>query len=101
MTPMQFEYGVRNGYLWYDMSFIDCIKEGHDFSACAGGGWAMGSEQKCTAFTCNGGEECCKQGYCDPYATGNAIQPNTGCGGDQGYTDSSAMGLTIELCGSY
>lgn len=105
-APMQFEYGVDSSYVWYDMSFIDCVKDGYDFSACAGAGesatagWAMSSEKECHAFSCSGGEECCTQGYCDPYATGMSIQPNTGCGADQGYTDSSAMGITIELCAS-
>ena len=97
-TPMQFEYGVDSSNVWYDMSFIDCVKSGYDFSACAGNGWSMRSESECHAFSCTGGQECCTQGYCDPAATGMAIQPNTGCGADQGYTDSSKMGITIELC---
>ncbi|KAF2681436.1 hypothetical protein K458DRAFT_406437 [Lentithecium fluviatile CBS 122367] len=99
-SPMQFEYGVDGSNVWYDMSFIDCVKDGYDFSACAGEGWAMGSESNCKEFKCSGGEECCTQGYCDPYATGLTEQPVSGCGGDQGYTDSSAMGITIELCAS-
>lgn len=98
--PMQFEYGVDSSYVWYDMSFIDCVQSGYDFSACAGESWAMSSEKECHSYSCSGGEECCTQGYCDPYATGMAIQPNTGCGADQGYTDASAMGITIELCPS-
>jgi hypothetical protein len=105
-APMQFEYGVGTANVWYDMSFIDCVKNGDDFSACAGtgagegakAGWAMTSEQDCHSFSCSGGQECCTQGYCDPYATGMDIQPNTGCGVDQGYTDPTAMGITIELC---
>jgi hypothetical protein len=97
-APMQFEYGVDSSNVWYDMSFIDCVQSGYDFSACAGAGWAMRSESECHAFSCSGGEDCCTQGYCDPYATGMDIQPNTGCGADQGYTDSSAMGIIIELC---
>jgi len=107
-APMQFEYGIVSSYLWYDMSFINCVKDSYDFSACAGAGagdsasagWAMSSEKECEAYSCSGGEECCTQGYCDPYATGMSIQPNTGCGADQGYTDPSAMGITIELCAS-
>ena len=97
-TPMQFEYGVDSSNVWYDISFIDCVKSGYDFSACAGTSWAMASEPKCTTFSCSGGEECCAQGYCDPYATGQAQQPVAGCGSNQGYTDTSSLGVVIELC---
>ncbi|KAF1958009.1 hypothetical protein CC80DRAFT_38378 [Byssothecium circinans] len=98
--PMQFEYGLSSNNVWYDMSFIDCVASGHDFSACAGGGWAMKANDKCHSYSCAGGAECCTQGYCDPEATGVDPAPNAGCGPDQGYTDSSELGLVIELCGS-
>src|SRR5262245_2009486 len=99
-APMQFEYGLADSKVWYDMSFIDCVASGNDFSACAGSGWSMGSMSKCQTFNCTGGAECCQQGYCDPEATGVNPAPNAGCGPDQGYTDSSELGIVIELCAS-
>ncbi|KAF2646392.1 hypothetical protein P280DRAFT_512569 [Massarina eburnea CBS 473.64] len=99
-TPMQFEYGLASNNVWYDMSFIDCVASGSDFSACAGGGWAMKANTNCHAYSCTGGSECCTQGYCDPEATGVDPAPNAGCGPDQGYTDSSDLGIVIELCSS-
>lgn len=99
-APMQFEYGLANSMVWYDMSFIDCVASGYDFSACAGEGWSMGSSANCPTFNCTGGAECCKQGYCDPDATGVIPAPNAGCGPGQGYTDYSDLGITIELCPS-
>lgn len=96
--PMQFEYGLANGNVWYDMSFIDCVSNGNDFSQCAGDSWAMSSNSKCAAYQCSGGEHCCTQGYCDPNANAVDPDPNAGCGSDQGYSPSD-VGINIELCG--
>lgn len=95
--PMQFEYGLQSGNVWYDMSFIDCISGSDDFSQCAGSGWTMGAIGSCPTYACSGGAECCIQGYCDPTATAAPVQPNAGCGAFQGYSVSD-VGISIELC---
>lgn len=94
--PMQFEYGLKDKMLWYDMSFIDCIKGTNDFSRCSGSAWAMRGNDKCHAWKCTG-PDCCQQGYCDPYATAMAQQPTAGCGTSEGYSESQ-LGVIIELC---
>ncbi|KAF1970643.1 hypothetical protein BU23DRAFT_205847 [Bimuria novae-zelandiae CBS 107.79] len=95
--PMQFEYGLVNGNVWYDLSFVDCISGSDDFNQCAGAGWSMGSIGSCPTFACSGGSECCQQGYCDPYATAAALQPNAGCGAMQGYS-LGELGVTMGIC---
>ncbi|CAI6341340.1 unnamed protein product [Periconia digitata] len=95
--PMQFEYGISGGMLWYDMSFIDCISGSSDMSECAGTAWAMKGNDNCKAWQCNG-PNCCEQGYCDPYATNMAEEPTAGCGAAEGITDSSQFGVVIDLC---
>jgi hypothetical protein len=97
--PMQFEYGLQSGNIWYDMSFIDCVSGADDFSQCAGAGWSMGAIGSCPTFACTGGSECCIQGYCDPTATAASEQPNAGCGSFQGY-EVSEVGINIQLCGA-
>ena len=95
--PMQFEYGLVNGNVWYDMSFIDCISGSDDFSQCVGSGWSMGSIGSCPTYSCSGGSECCIQGYCDPTATAASEQPAAGCGAYQGYSLSD-LGITMGIC---
>ncbi|KAJ4355578.1 uncharacterized protein N0V89_003598 [Didymosphaeria variabile] len=95
--PMQFEYGLVSGNVWYDMSFIDCLSGSDDFSQCAGAGWSMGAIGSCPTYSCTGGSHCCTQGYCDPTATAATEQPNAGCGTFQGYSVSD-VGVSIELC---
>lgn len=95
--PMQFEYGIVNGNVWYDMSFIDCISGTDDFSQCVGTGWSMGAIGSCPTYSCSGGSECCIQGYCDPTATAAPEQPNAGCGAFQGYSLSD-LSITMGIC---
>ncbi|KAF2439183.1 hypothetical protein P171DRAFT_490617 [Karstenula rhodostoma CBS 690.94] len=95
--PMQFEYGLQSGNIWYDMSFIDCISGSDDFSQCAGSAWSIGAVGTCQTYACSGGSECCIQGYCDPTASAAAVQPAFGCGAFQGYSVSE-VGISIELC---
>lgn len=96
--PMQFEYGITSGNVWYDMSFIDCVSGGSDFSQCAGSAWAIStSGQSCAAYSCSGGSECCVQGYCDPTASAASQQPVGACGANQGLSTSS-VDVTISLC---
>lgn len=97
--PMQFEYGIVSGNVWYDMSFINCLTGSDDFSQCAGSGWSMGATGSCPTYSCTGGAECCTQGYCDPTATAAKEQPNSACGSNQGYAMSD-VGVSIELCKS-
>lgn len=95
--PMQFEYGLINGNVWYDMSFIDCVSGSDDFSQCAGAGWSMGCIGDCPTFSCSGGSECCTQGYCDPTASAVDPDPNAGCGEMQGYSVAD-LGVTMSIC---
>jgi len=97
--PMQFEYGLQGGNVWYDMSFINCLAAGYDFSSCAGTGWSMSSMSNCKAYACSSGEFCCTQGYCDPDGSAVSPAPNCACGANEGYEESE-LGITIELCTS-
>lgn len=94
--PMQFEYGITNGMLWYDMSFIDCVKDGSDVSGCVGSAWAMRGNANCKAWSCSG-PDCCQQGYCDPKASNLGEEPTSGCGKSEGYSTSD-LGVSIDLC---
>jgi len=96
-SPMQFEYGIQSGNVWYDMSFINCVSGSDDFSQCAGSGWSMGSIGTCTTWACSGGSECCTEGYCDPTASAASQQPSAACGANQGYSVSD-LGINIQLC---
>ncbi|KAK7192353.1 hypothetical protein DPSP01_004939 [Paraphaeosphaeria sporulosa] len=97
--PMQFEYGIQSGNIWYDMSFIDCVSGSDDFSQCAGSAWSMGAADSCPTYSCSGGSECCIQGYCDPTASVASEQPVGACGANQGFSASS-VGVSIEICGA-
>ncbi|KAF9736476.1 hypothetical protein PMIN06_006603 [Paraphaeosphaeria minitans] len=97
--PMQFEYGLQSGNVWYDMSFIDCVSGSDDFSQCAGSAWSMSAVGSCPSYSCSGGSECCIQGYCDPTASAASEQPVGACGVNQGLSASS-VDISIELCGA-
>ncbi|KAJ4990667.1 bys1 domain-containing protein [Stagonosporopsis vannaccii] len=61
----QFEYSIANAGIWYDISFVDCVKDG-DASNCPGHdkGLAMESpEEACGKANCAAGSYCPTQAY--------------------------------------
>lgn len=69
--PVQIEYAVSSGTVWYDISLIDCLGRTEDglrngdLSACAGHalGLQMGPAKDAISFQCGAGAWCDDQAY--------------------------------------
>lgn len=69
--PVQIEYAVSAGTVWYDISLIDCLGRTEaglrngDTTACAGheAGLQMGPEKDAISFQCGAGAWCDDQAY--------------------------------------
>jgi hypothetical protein len=69
--PVQIEYAVSSGTVWYDISLIDCLGRTEDglrngdTSACAGheAGLQMGPAKDALSFQCGAGAWCDDQAY--------------------------------------
>jgi hypothetical protein len=113
--PLQIEYGKRDGKMWYNLSYINCVRNnGTDLSGCVGwdGGIQMKSNGACPTITCEAKGQCCVTGYCDPYglqAKGPDglgklnTQPVAACTAEDAgvghfTTSFEQLGVAIELC---
>jgi hypothetical protein len=93
----QFEYSIKDGNIWYDISFVDCAK-GESASDCPGHdqGLAMDSpEQACKKINCAAGSYCPTQAY-------YVDQPKIKLGIDEPTFDclshGSGMDLYMKVC---
>ncbi|KAH8688582.1 hypothetical protein GQ44DRAFT_638310 [Phaeosphaeriaceae sp. PMI808] len=102
--PVQIEYAVANGALWYDLSLIDCLgttgeaRDGKpvrngDTSACAGheAGLQLGNANDMT-FQCGPGAWCDDQAYLYEENLCKSQNPVSAC--------SPSDGLGVEFCAS-
>ncbi|KAJ4983244.1 hypothetical protein SVAN01_11257 [Stagonosporopsis vannaccii] len=98
--PVQIEYAVSAGTVWYDISLIDCLGRTEDglrngdTSACAGheAGLQMGPSKDAISFQCGAGAWCDDQAYLYEENLCKKSNPNSAC--------SSDKGMAVEFCAS-
>ncbi|KAF2997049.1 hypothetical protein E8E13_001115 [Curvularia kusanoi] len=98
--PVQIEYAVSAGTVWYDISLIDCLGRTEDglrngdTSACAGheAGLQMGPAKDALSFQCGAGAWCDDQAYLYEENLCKKTNPNSAC--------SSDKGMAVEFCAS-
>jgi hypothetical protein len=98
--PVQIEYAVSSGTVWYDISLIDCLGRTEDglrngdTSACAGheAGLQMGPAKDAISFQCGAGAWCDDQAYLYEENLCKKSNPNSACGAEKG--------MAVEFCAS-
>ncbi|KAF1994915.1 hypothetical protein P154DRAFT_612566 [Amniculicola lignicola CBS 123094] len=96
----QLEYTLADNKVWYDISFIDCVKktvagEPSDGSECPGHGEGVQvvGGGKCEMLACQGGEYCPEEAYFEPEGGYKPISPNKACGVEEGVAFELCAGL--------
>ncbi|KAF2633037.1 hypothetical protein BU25DRAFT_406300 [Macroventuria anomochaeta] len=98
--PVQIEYAVSAGTVWYDISLIDCLGRTEDglrngdTTACAGheAGLQMGPAKDALSFQCGAGAWCDDQAYLYEENLCKKSNPNSACSADKG--------MAVEFCAS-
>ncbi|KAF2024070.1 hypothetical protein EK21DRAFT_24969, partial [Setomelanomma holmii] len=98
VAPMQLEYTVdpvNHATVYYDLSYLDCMKNGsgeQDLSGCAGhdGGIQAVGGGDCRSFKCKANEWCAVQAYVVPEFGYRPDPPVGGC--------RTVQGVAFELC---